>query len=69
MTIARIELAYVCDLLKKTVESQQLFAEAIRDISTLEENSDKIRLILEALPSRVRLEWDNRVANISDANS
>lgn len=69
MNIARIELAWVLDVLNKTTESQVLYDEALRECSTLEENSEKYKLILDSLPSRVRLEWDNRVANLPEATS
>ncbi len=69
MTIARIELAWVCDMLKKTGEAQSLYDEASRDIRTLEEDSEKYRLILDALPSRVKLEWDNRVVDLAETSA
>jgi serine/threonine-protein kinase len=69
MTIARIELAWVCDMLKKTGEAQSLYEEASRDIRTLEEDSEKYRLILDALPSRVKLEWDNRVVDLAETSA
>jgi len=67
MTIARIELAWVCGMLKKTGEAQSLYDEASRDRRTLEE--DKYRLILDALPSRVKLEWDNRVVDLAETSA
>jgi serine/threonine-protein kinase len=69
MTIARIELAWVCDMLKKTGEAQGLYDEASRVMRTLEENPEKYRLILDALPIRVKLEWDNREANLVETSA
>jgi hypothetical protein len=56
-------------MLKKTGEAQSLYDEASRDIRTLEEDSEKYRLILDALPSRVKLEWDNRVVDLAETSA
>jgi eukaryotic-like serine/threonine-protein kinase len=59
-TIAHIEMGYVANKLPREFDSRDYYDPAARDMKLLSDAPDKIRIIRESLPSRVREEWDRR---------
>ncbi len=55
-TIARIEIGFVLQRLKREPQSREQYDKAIREISTI--TAEKVKLIRDALPSRVRADWE-----------
>jgi serine/threonine-protein kinase len=58
LTIARIEMGWLAKRTAMSTSSETFFQAAERDLSTLGDQQDKRKLILDSLPNRVRLEWD-----------
>lgn len=56
-TIARIELGWIHQRGKRESVSNEHYEKAIRELSTME--PDKQKLIRDALPARVRTDWEN----------
>ncbi|MFN7732800.1 MAG: hypothetical protein ACK5OB_12915, partial [Pirellula sp.] len=56
-TIARIELGWIYQRGKRESVSNEHYEKAIREWSTME--PDKQKLIRDALPARVRTDWEN----------
>jgi hypothetical protein len=56
-TIARIELGWISQRGKRDSVSNEHYEKAIRELSTME--PDKQKLIRDALPARVRTDWEN----------
>lgn len=56
-TIARIELGWIYQRGKRESVSNEHYEKAIRELSTME--PDKQKLIRDALPARVRTDWEN----------
>jgi serine/threonine-protein kinase len=56
-TIARIEMGWIAQKGRRDSVSNEHFDKAMREMSTLE--PDKQKLIRDSLPARVRTEWEN----------